>query len=77
MTPIQAQSLARRCWRAETLARAKNRLGKTAPGLECCRVSAVTCYRVQGLRLPHASWPIRVAGEIRRLARSPPNVKVR
>ncbi|WP_163575543.1 ATP-dependent RNA helicase DbpA [Halomonas faecis] len=78
MTPIQTQSLPPMLAGRDVLARAKTGSGKTAAfGLGMLSRLAVTRFRVQGLVLcPTRELADQVAGEIRRLARSLPNVKV-
>ncbi len=78
MTPVQAHTLPRLLDGADVLARARTGSGKTAAfGLGLLNKLDVASYRVQALVLcPTRELADQVAGEIRRLARSIPNVKV-
>ncbi|MGQ4878583.1 ATP-dependent RNA helicase DbpA [Billgrantia sp. LNSP4103-1] len=78
MTPIQAQSLPLMLAERDVLAQAKTGSGKTAAfGLGLLSRLVVTRFRVQALVLcPTRELADQVAGEIRRLARTLPNVKV-
>ncbi|MCH4564561.1 MULTISPECIES: ATP-dependent RNA helicase DbpA [Halomonas] len=78
MTPIQAESLPLMLAGRDVIARAKTGSGKTAAfGLGLLSRLSVTTFRVQALVLcPTRELADQVAGEIRRLARTLPNVKV-
>ncbi|MGM0785527.1 MAG: ATP-dependent RNA helicase DbpA [Pseudomonadota bacterium] len=78
MTPIQAQSLPPMLANRDVMAQAKTGSGKTAAfGLGLLSRLAVSHFHVQALVLcPTRELADQVAGEIRRLARSLPNVKV-
>ncbi|WP_163558000.1 ATP-dependent RNA helicase DbpA [Halomonas sp. NO4] len=78
MTPIQAQSLPPMLAGRDVMAQAKTGSGKTAAfGLGLLSRLRVESFRVQGLVLcPTRELADQVADEIRRLARSLPNVKV-
>ncbi len=78
MTPVQAQSLPPMLAGRDVIAQAKTGSGKTAAfGLGLLSRLAVMRFHVQALVLcPTRELADQVAGEIRRLARSLPNVKV-
>lgn len=78
MTPVQARALPKLLTGADVLARAKTGSGKTAAfGLGLLNKLDATSYRVQALVLcPSRELADQVAKEIRRLARTIPNVKV-
>jgi ATP-independent RNA helicase DbpA len=78
MTPIQAESLPPMLAGRDLIARAMTGSGKTAAfGLGLLSRLTPSSARVQGLVLcPTRELADQVAGEIRRLARSLPNVKV-
>ena len=78
MTPVQARTLPKLLTGADVLARAKSGSGKTAAfGLGLLNKLDATSYRVQALVLcPTRELADQVAKEIRRLARTIPNVKI-
>lgn len=78
MTPIQAQGLPPVLAGRDVIAQARTGSGKTAVfGLGLLSRLQLSSFRVQGLVLcPTRELADQVAGEIRRLARSLPNVKV-
>ncbi|MDI5986496.1 ATP-dependent RNA helicase DbpA [Halomonas sp. M4R5S39] len=78
MTPIQAESLPLMLAGRDVIAQAKTGSGKTAAfGLGLLSRLSVTTFRVQALVLcPTRELADQVAGELRRLARTLPNVKV-
>ncbi|MGO2132001.1 MAG: ATP-dependent RNA helicase DbpA [Halomonas sp.] len=78
MTPIQAEGLPSVLAGRDVIAQAKTGSGKTAVfGLGLLSRLQTSDFRVQGLVLcPTRELADQVAGEIRRLARSLPNVKV-
>lgn len=78
MTPIQAQSLPLILAGQDVIAQAKTGSGKTAAfGLGLLQKLAVERFCIQSLVLcPTRELADQVAGEIRRLARGMPNVKV-
>ncbi|WP_416139601.1 ATP-dependent RNA helicase DbpA [Halomonas sp. HK25] len=78
MTPIQAESLPPILAGRDVIAQAKTGSGKTAAfGLGLLSRLELSSFRVQGLVLcPTRELADQVAGELRRLARSLPNVKV-
>jgi len=78
MTPIQAASLPAMLAGRDVIARGKTGSGKTAAfGLGLLSRLAVESFRVQSLVLcPTRELADQVAGELRRLARSLPNVKI-
>ena len=78
MTPVQAHALPKLLTGADVLARAKTGSGKTAAfGLSLLNKLDPTSYRVQALVLcPTRELADQVAKEIRRLARTIPNVKI-
>jgi ATP-independent RNA helicase DbpA len=78
MTQMQARTLPKLLAGVDVLARAKTGSGKTAAfGLGLLNKLDVTSYRVQALVLcPTRELADQVAREIRRLARTIPNVKL-
>ncbi|MBW6390680.1 ATP-dependent RNA helicase DbpA [Billgrantia antri] len=78
MTPIQAASLPPVLARCDVIAQARTGSGKTAAfGLGLLSRLEITRFQVQALVLcPTRELADQVAGEIRRLARTLPNVKV-
>lgn len=78
MTPIQAESLPPTLAGRDVIARAKTGSGKTAAfGLGLLSRLTLSSFAVQGLVLcPTRELADQVAGELRRLARGLPNVKV-
>ncbi|EWH02904.1 hypothetical protein Q427_06270 [Halomonas sp. BC04] len=78
MTPIQAASLPAMLAGRDVVAQAKTGSGKTAAfGLGLLSRLSVSSFSVQALVLcPTRELADQVAGEIRRLARGLPNVKV-
>ncbi|MDT0501723.1 MULTISPECIES: ATP-dependent RNA helicase DbpA [unclassified Halomonas] len=78
MTPIQAESLPPILAGRDVIAQAKTGSGKTAAfGLGLLSRLTLTSFRVQGLVLcPTRELADQVAVELRRLARSLPNVKI-